>query len=189
MSSEFKDIHLNTQSESSTILSAYDASLELAYLLYSTVRLLRPSTIVETGVGRGVTSYYILQALEKNGTGHLYSIELPPLISDAKQEVGKFVPTSLRSRWTLIFGPGVYEMKKLHAKLENIDMFVHDSNHTYLNQRAEYQIALAWLTKGGILISDDVSNDALLEANEKLGGQPMVTKQSKLHYLGIIVNG
>lgn len=186
---EFKGVRLSRELEGSVIPARYDASEELAQLCYSMVRLTTPSTIVETGVGRGVTSYYILRALKKNGRGHLYSVELPPLKFGARQDVGRLIPSSLRSRWSLIFGPGVPEIKKLHDKLKEIDMFVHDSNHTYLNQLAEYKIALAWLKRGGILISDDVGNDALLEISTKFGGEIMVTKRGKHShdYIGIVV--
>ena len=180
------NFQLNTKPENSIIPAYFDASKELAHLCYSIVRLIKPSIVVETGVGRGVSSYCILQALERNGHGHLYSIDLPMLKSGVDQDVGKLVPISLRLRWTLIFGPGIYEMKKLRKQLKNIDIFIHDSNHTYLNQLAEYQIAHTWLRRGGILISDNVGNDALLETNEKFGGQLMVIKQNKSDYLGII---
>ena len=40
---------------------------------------LRPKNVVETGVAHGVTSRFILEALEKNGSGHLSSIDLPPI--------------------------------------------------------------------------------------------------------------
>src|SRR5579859_6237178 len=35
--------------------------------------------IVETGVAHGVTSRFILEALERNRSGHLWSIDLPPI--------------------------------------------------------------------------------------------------------------
>lgn len=186
---EFKGLRLSRELEGTVVPTRYDASEELAQLCSSIVQSTTPSTIVETGVGRGVTSYYILRALEKNGKGHLYSIELPPLKFGARQDVGRLVPSSLRSRWSLIFGPGVSEMKKLRGNLKEIDIFVHDSNHTYLNQLAEYKIALAWLKRGGILISDDVGNDALLEVSTKFGGEMMVTKRGKhsQNYIGIVI--
>ena len=40
--------------------------------------------VVETGVAHGVTSRFILEALERNGRGFLWSIDLPPL-----EKVGK----------------------------------------------------------------------------------------------------
>ena len=94
---------------------------------------------------------------------------------------------SLRSRWTLIFGPGVHELRKLLGKLGNIDMFIHDSNHTYLNQLAEYRTALAWMDTGAILISDDIGNDALMEASEEFSRHIMIAKQGKSQNIGIIV--
>jgi predicted O-methyltransferase YrrM len=183
----FRDPTFNGGRERSVIPEEFDATIELARLCYLLVRLTKPLTVVETGVGRGFTSCYILKALRENKKGHLYSIDLPMLKWDARKHIGMLVPSSLRSRWTLIFGPGIDEMKKLRKKLENIDMFVHDSNHTYLNQLAEYQIAMTWLKKNGILISDDVKNDALLEVCERFKGEIIVTKQSKPEYVGIVV--
>ena len=58
--------------------------------------------MVETGVGSGVTTSFILQALAANGEGHLWSIDLPPI--GAEQFAGSFVPQALRSRWTLLRG-------------------------------------------------------------------------------------
>ena len=184
---QFKAVPFNRDSDAGVIPARFDATEEFASLCYCMTRLKRPSTVVETGVGRGVTSYYILRALEENGKGHLYSIELPMLTMGAKHAVGKLVPVALRSRWTLIYGPGTREMKKLRGKLGNIDMFIHDSNHLYLNQLAEYQIALTWMNKGGILLSHDVENDALLEASEWFGCQLMVMRERKPKFIGVIL--
>src|SRR5271170_5289964 len=41
--------------------------------LYHLVRLTRPTTIVETGVYRGISSAFLLAALEANGLGNLVS--------------------------------------------------------------------------------------------------------------------
>ena len=45
--------------------------------LYFLIRELKPEKIIETGVHRGVSSLFILQALEDNEKGELYSIDLP----------------------------------------------------------------------------------------------------------------
>src|SRR5690348_7177267 len=45
--------------------------------LFHLVRLLRPRTVVETGVFRGISSAFILSALSRNYLGKLYSIDLP----------------------------------------------------------------------------------------------------------------
>ena len=51
-------------------------------------RHLKPRKVVETGVAHGVTSRFILEALKRNGQGHLWSIDLPPLERSWRQEVG-----------------------------------------------------------------------------------------------------
>lgn len=174
--------------ESSTIPASFDASELLGQFCYCVVRMLEPSIVVETGIGRGLSSLYILEALQRNAKGHLYSIELPSLRRRSEESVGILVPQRLRSRWSLLWGPGIIEMRKLRRRIENIDMFLHDSDHSYRNQIAEYRIALAWLAKGGMLVSDDVHNDALLEASEAYGLGLVVTRQPKTSgYVGILL--
>src|SRR5579863_10306843 len=69
---------------------------------YAAIRALRPEIVVETGVANGVSSSYILLALEKNQLGSLHSIDigaanyLPP-----GKTVGWTVPQFLRHRWDL----------------------------------------------------------------------------------------
>ena len=183
---EFKEIEINTGLKTFLIPSYCDASNELRCLCYCLIRLIKPLHVVETGVARGVTSFYLLLAMQKNGTGSLYSIDLPLLKLDAKKEIGILVPSELRSRWTLIYGPGPLEMKKLRKKTNPIDLFIHDSSHNYLNQLMEYDIALNWLKKGGVLVSDDVENNALIEVKEKNGVELSILNQAKSSYLGVI---
>ena len=52
------------------------------------VRCLRPRHVVETGVAHGLTSRFILEALEKNGDGHLWSIDRPPMEREWKAQIG-----------------------------------------------------------------------------------------------------
>jgi predicted O-methyltransferase YrrM len=162
----------------------YDASPELAILSYCIVRLRKPNIVVETGVARGITSFFLLSALERNGKGRLYSIDLPMM---GKEEVGILVPDNLKARWELVFGVGFREMKRLRKRFNEIEMFIHDSDHSYYGQKAEYGVALKWLTNDGILISDDVGNDAFLEESESSGRHPMILAQEKSENIGILM--
>src|ERR1700730_18194506 len=80
----------------------HDADDGLPDFCYVICRALRPRVVVETGVGSGGTTAFILQALAANGEGHLWSIDLPPV--GAEEFAGSFVPQHLRSRWTLLRG-------------------------------------------------------------------------------------
>jgi hypothetical protein len=136
--------------------------------LYALCRLFRPETIVETGVLYGVSSAFILQALSDNNKGQLYSIDLPNLsytldngrkhsdLLPAFASPGFVVPDSLRHRWTLILGNAKKELPRLVRTLDSIDIFHHDSLHTYEHMMFEYETAWAKIPKNGILSSDDV---------------------------------
>jgi len=184
---EAKDICINSKSVNSIIPKEFDASDELSKLCYCIVRIKKPLKVVETGVGRGVTSFYILEAMRKNGRGRLYSIDLPWLRFGAKKSIGCLIPEHLRARWTLIFGPGELEMKKLYKEIESIDMFLHDSDHKYNIQKSEYNVAFSWLNMGGIMVSDDVNNNALYEIYNEYGGKLFMIKQSKKTDIGILL--
>jgi hypothetical protein len=73
-------------------------------VLYVLTRLLKPACIVETGVSAGVSSAYILRALEDNQKGKLYSIDLPPDTLLSGKTSGWIVPQYLRDRWSLHMG-------------------------------------------------------------------------------------
>ena len=56
-----------------------DADTALIRAIWCLVRHRRPIKVVETGVGHDVTSRFILEALNENGAGRLWSIHLPPV--------------------------------------------------------------------------------------------------------------
>ncbi|MDA7857893.1 class I SAM-dependent methyltransferase [bacterium] len=44
----------------------------------------------------------------------------------------------------------------LLQRVGEIDIFIHDSEHTYENMLWEYQTAFPFIKPGGILLSDDI---------------------------------
>jgi predicted O-methyltransferase YrrM len=143
--------------------SFHDASVSLARLCYGVCKLLNPSVVLETGVAYGVTSAYILQALEENGAGKLYSVDLPRFASGAESSVGWLVPDSLKHRWDLRIGPARSVLPKIIGEVQTADVFIHDSLHTYAHMKWEFSIALPALRPGGILISDDIEGNRAFE--------------------------
>src|SRR5215469_5721177 len=134
-----------------------DGETELVRAIWCLVRHLRPANVVETGVARGVTSRFILEALERNGSGHLWSIDLPPpLDPDLEVEVGAAVESHCRHRWSYIRGSSRRRLPKLLASLGEIGLFVHDSIHTEYNTRFELDRAWRALRAGGVLVADDI---------------------------------
>jgi predicted O-methyltransferase YrrM len=136
----------------------------LGRLCYAITRSLRPTIVAETGVCYGVTSAYLLAALEANGEGQLHSIDLPPLGEDGDAYVGWLVSSHLRRRWSLRRGASARLLRPLLSEVGPIDLFVHDSLHTYKNMKNEFEAAWPALRDGGVLISDDIEgNQAFLE--------------------------
>jgi hypothetical protein len=134
----------------------HNADLRLARLCYLVCRALRPSLVVETGVAYGVTTTFVLQALERNAHGRLYSIDLPPLGAGADAAVGRLVPASLRARWTLLRGTSRRRLPPLLDELGQIDVFIHDSLHTFHNMRSEFAAAHRHRGDPFALIADDI---------------------------------
>ena len=142
--------------------------------IYCCVRVLRPRLMVETGVAHGYSSWVILNAMHRNGTGALCSIDLPSRDSntaynfDGTPDTGWMVPAALRPRWTLRLGDARQLMPETLRELGRIDMFFHDSDHSYAHMQWEFATVWPSLAQRGVLLSDDVDkNTAFQEFVEK----------------------
>ena len=133
-----------------------DGDAGLARAIWCLTRHLRPRNVVETGVLHGVTSRFILEALERNGVGRLWSIDLPPLEPVWQQEVGIAVGERLRSRWCYKSGTSKRRLPGLISELGQIDLFIHDSLHSEENVRFELDLAFTALRPGGAIVVDDI---------------------------------
>jgi predicted O-methyltransferase YrrM len=146
--------------------------------LYAVLRKLRPRVAVETGVCNGVSTAFLLLALQENGEGELHSVDLPEIAGEdyapgtffdgkggavvpAGEEPGWMVPGNLRTRWHLALGRSQDVLPPLLERLGPIDFFMHDSEHSEDCMRFEFAAAWAALRDGGVLAADDVTvNDA-----------------------------
>jgi predicted O-methyltransferase YrrM len=131
----------------------------LARCCYLACRLLEPAVVVETGVAYGVSSAFILKALEVNGGGTLHSVDLPPLRTEPERFWGVAVPDALRGRWSLHRGSSRRVLPGLLEEIGTVDVFVHDSLHTRRNMRREFGMVWPRLRAGGLLLADDVERN------------------------------
>lgn len=139
-------------------------------LQYAIVRADKPELVVETGVANGVSSTYLLEALRRNGRGQLHSIEIgnSPYVP-AGRSTGWIVPADLRARWSLHICDARTCLPDLFDQLGTVDIFIHDSLHTYEHMKFEFEEAYPHLRANGILISDDASwNSAFPEFAESV---------------------
>jgi len=131
---------------------------------YCLIRKYKPSIIVETGTSMGWSSYMILTAIKNNERGHLYSFDLGNSENVKKEGgVGYLVVEDLKRNWTLKIQDTKKGLGALFEDLGHIDMFIHDSEHTYETMMFEYDLAWKYLQSGGILCSDDINHSTAFE--------------------------
>ncbi len=135
-----------------------DADQALARAAWCLVRHLQPERVLETGVGRGITSRIILEALELNGAGHLWSVDQPPPLSPRlRRQTGAAIPGTLRSRWSYVRGSSRNRLPAVVSGLGEVDLFIHDSMHSTRNVRFELETVWPALRPGGLMLVGDVN--------------------------------
>ena len=164
----------------------------LARSAYVICRVLSPDVVVETGVAYGVTSAFTLEALAVNGKGVLHSIDLPPLGKDADLHVGAFIPQELKGRWRLYRGTARRLLPELLRSIGGVDLFIHDSLHTYRNMSFEFKTVWPYLHGGAALLSDDVGlNDGFRDfaAEVKPKFSAVIKEEEKDALFGMMAKG
>jgi Methyltransferase domain len=152
-------------------------------ILYLLVRLRRPRLVVETGVAQGISSTFILEAMEANGEGALVSVDRPNYdmaggaIAETTAKVkaalkpgfepGWLIPAALRPRWTLLLG----DARRILPTIDrgSPEIFLHDSLHTFEHMMFEMEWAYARQHPGDYIVADNIplngSFDAFLAAH------------------------
>ena len=136
-------------------------------LLYALVRARKPALMIETGVLHGMTSAFILRAMAKNGRGRLLSIDLPSTDEEGPsnqdgyiatlprtQQPGWIVPDGWRDCWELRLESSYDALPKVDPS--ELDIFLHDSEHTFATMAFELDWAWERLRPGGILLCDNI---------------------------------
>jgi hypothetical protein len=134
------------------------------FFLYILVRSLKPEFFLETGVSAGESSTYILQAMHDNNFGKLFSIDFPSAIVEKGlttimpegKTSGWAIPENLKDRWELSLGKSEELLPKILERQKEIDVFMHDSLHTYDHMMFEYTTSWDFIKKNGLLLSDDI---------------------------------
>jgi predicted O-methyltransferase YrrM len=137
----------------------YMGEIPQGALLYVFVRAVRPEKFVETGVAAGFSSAFLLAALRRNQTGRLYSIDIGDAPGKTKEThfgVGWLVPPYLRDRWDLRIGRSQELLEPLLNEVGPVDVFLHDSLHSYDHMKFEFNTAWPHVRPGGYFLAHDV---------------------------------
>ncbi len=115
---------------------------------YAIVRATRPRHVVETGVDKGLGSCVLAAALLRNAdeghVGRLTALDINP-------DAGALIGGKYASVVDLHYGDSI---AMLASSASPVDLFLHDSDHRYEYQSAEYQAVAASLTEDSLVMSD-----------------------------------
>lgn len=150
-------------------------NLNDAVFLYWLVRQQNPRVIVQTGVCNGLSSAFMVLALAKNQSqGKLHAVDiqqvfdpLDPWWTNPQECYGVVIPEGKTSGWlvpdchhthfSVSQGDAKRLLPELVDKLDSIDMFYHDSDHTYDHMMFEFREVKRRLRPGGLIVADDIS--------------------------------
>ncbi|MCL4328821.1 MAG: class I SAM-dependent methyltransferase [Candidatus Thermoplasmatota archaeon] len=123
--------------------------------IYIATALLKPGNVVETGVGPGTTSFAFLSAI--GNSGNLYSFDLGVKYGQEKAElpVGFVVPERVKKNWHLTIGNSRETLLPKLREIGSVNIFFHDSEHTYDHVTLELDSVLPYLRGNWIIMVDN----------------------------------
>jgi hypothetical protein len=126
---------------------------------YALIRAKQPDHVVETGTQLGLGSCAIAAALLRNGHGRLTTMDIDP-------EAGHLIG----GRWASVINHRTGSSTDLLAELGDVDMFIHDSLHTYDYETEELAAVEPNLRSDAIVLSDNArESSALSDWAERTG--------------------
>lgn len=119
---------------------------------YALIRILKPYLVVETGTDKGLGTLLIAQALKENGVGIVYTLDVDPY-------AGSLIEESKWNNIKVLRGDSLELLKEI----KEIDLFIHDSDHSRNHEYLEYKTVEKNLSPYGVVLSDNSEyTDALL---------------------------
>ena len=117
-------------------------------LLADIIRRERPGVMIETGIESGYSTEHFLTAMDVINEGHLFSCDPSPSgFYDAYPIV--------HPRFTFIRKRSWEALEEIFSTTGRVDIFLHDSDHSWECQTFEFEWAWAHVRSGGIIASDD----------------------------------
>ena len=91
--------------------------------------------------------------LRETATFERYGLDLS---SETIELARRVCPEALRARHILLLGTSRDTLPSLLADVDHVDIFFHDSDHSYANMTWEFETAWPKVGPDGLLVSDDV---------------------------------
>lgn len=143
--------HLNNRIDNTSLKYCTDKNMFYGRRLawYALVRITKPKLIIETGVDKGLGACIITAALMKNARegdkGRYIGLDINPmsgkLFSPPYTDYGDFIC--------------IDSHKFLKKITQPIDIFIHDSDHSYAFESKEYEFIKNKLSRKAYIVSDN----------------------------------
>jgi len=129
---------LENDTEFANKLNAKSKKLKISYELlfpipyarrivwYVLIRIYKPNVVVESGTEKGLGSLIIDRALEKNAHGQLFTLDIDIY-------AGGLLDAADKQRISLMVGDSVESL----GKIDNVDFFIQDSNHSIVHEKLD----------------------------------------------------
>jgi len=154
-------------------------------VIYTIVAGLSRRRVLETGVALGWSSLAILLGMGPDG--RLVSVDMPYPYLAGGSWVGMAVPPELAGRWKLIRRPDRAGLPQA-LKEGPFDFIHYDSDKAYEGRRRAYPLLWRALAPGGVLMSDDVSDNlAWADFCKDVGLTPVAVRRGVHGFSSFIV--
>lgn len=155
------EIQINRKLKNKKLIKRTSGILPLIYFL---IRLKKPQNIIETGVLYGFSSEVILQGIDKNKKGHLYSSDLPKYsFSDPQKMIGIIVTKRLKKYWELNIHGDQKSINRFLTKSKKIDFFHYDSDKHYRSRKYILNKIISHFSDDGTLLMDDIQDNVFFK--------------------------
>lgn len=116
---------------------------------YAFTRALKPKTIIETGIDKGLGACVLTAALKKNKEegyeGYYYGTDINP-------NAGYLLTNDYANYGCILYGDSIESLKKFDG---NIDIFINDSDHSAEYEASEYETIRNKLSERAIVLGDN----------------------------------
>ena len=175
------------QEKNSNIELGNNYAVEILYFL---VINFKPNIVLETGVAAGLSSKCILEAMEKNNKGKLYSSDFPYFrLNNPERNIGIMVPERLKKNWRLEILGDDKNIIKFKSEIDYADIILYDSDKRYIGKINFFNAIKNLIKSNSIIIVDDLHNDSffLEYVKEMKCKNWFIVESKRKHIVGIIL--
>ncbi|HZJ26338.1 MAG TPA: class I SAM-dependent methyltransferase [Acidimicrobiia bacterium] len=156
-------------------------------LVYFLVRYLQPAVALETGVSAGWTSQAILAAMERNGTGRLFSSDFPYFrLDEPERYIGCLVEARLRDGWRLEISGDRINLPRLLDEAGVVDFVHYDSEKSAEGRSFAIELMRSHLGPNAVTVMDDIDDNAFFRDWAETSDRACTVVERGRKYVGIL---